>query len=239
MVGILSGIFFSQGTHTAMIVAGLLYMFSIVLDCVDGMIARLKKNGTAVGRIIDGFADYIVGISVYTGFGIGLSKANYPLPLGLWVLFGIAAVSHIFHAMIVDYYRIEFMSHGLGKITSTRDANEKFKAELDSKKHERGHLLDKILIAAYIGYSHLQMFQADKVEKYDRKSYYRANKFMILLWFWIGPTAHAVVIILSALFFKPEIFLIYTIILANIWMLVLWIIQVKINRKVLLPELKK
>lgn len=237
-VGILSGIFFSQGTLTSFIVAGLLYTFSIVLDCVDGMIARLKKNGSAVGRIIDGFADYIVGISVYVGFTNGLIKAGYELPFNLWILITLAAISHIFHAMIVDYYRMEFMSHGLGKHTTTREDNERFTTELESIKHQKGKILEKILISVYIGYSHLQMSQAEKVEKYDKKSYFRANKMMVLLWFWIGPTAHAVVIILSAFLFRPEVFLVYTIILANIWMLVLWIIQVKINRKVLLAKVK-
>lgn len=238
MVGILSGIFFTQGTLTSFLVAGLLYCFSIVLDCVDGMIARLKKNGSAVGRIIDGLADYIVGISVYVGLGNGLVRAGYHLPAPTWVLLVIAAVSHIFHAMIVDYYRVEFMSHGLGRVTSTREDNDRFRDELEKIKHQRGKFIEKFLINVYLGYSHLQLFRADRVEKYDKKTYYRTNKLMILLWFWIGPTAHAVVIILSALLFRPEIFLIYTIILANIWMIVLWIIQVRMNKKILLPVAK-
>ena len=237
IVGIISGYLFSRGTVTCFVIAGSLYFFCLVLDCVDGMIARLKKSGTAVGRIVDGFADYLVGISVYVGMGIGFDKGLINLdflPINHWWVMVIAAASHIFHAMIVDYYRAEFMAHGLGKSTSTWEEKKKFTAELNKIKHLQGKLLDKILIAVYLGYSHLQLFNLDKKEEYDRKTYYHSNKLLIRLWFWIGPTAGAFIIIISAILFRPIIFFIYTIGLANIYMIVLWIVQVKTNKKILI-----
>lgn len=237
IVGIISGYLFSRGTVTCFVIAGSLYFFCMVLDCVDGMIARLKNSGTAVGRIIDGVADYLVGISVYVGMGIGFDKGLINLdflPVNHWWIMGIAAVSHIFHAVIVDYYRAEFMAHGLGKSTSTWEEKKKFTAELKKIKHLRGKLLDKILIAVYLGYSHLQIFHLDEKEEYDRKTYYQSNKLLVLLWFWIGPTAGAFIIIISAILFRPIIFFAYTIGAANIYMIVLWIIQVKTNKKILI-----
>jgi len=234
VVGLGSGYFFSRGDRTSFIVAGILYFFCLVLDCVDGMIARLKKSGTAVGRIIDGFADYLVGISVYIGMGVGFSKGFVNIdfwPYSHWFLLSIAAVSHIFHAMIVDYYRVEFMSHGLGKVTSVWEEKKIFQKELDKIKHDPGKWLDKILISVYLGYSHLQIFRLKQTEQFIRKEYFHSNKLMILLWFWIGPTAHIFVLILAAILFRPIIFFVYTIGLANIYMLVLWIIQVKINQR--------
>jgi phosphatidylglycerophosphate synthase len=237
IVGIISGFLFSRGTVTCFVIAGSLYFFCMVLDCVDGMIARLKNSGTAVGRIIDGVADYLVGISVYVGMGIGFDKGLINLdflPINHWWIMVIAAVSHIFHAVIVDYYRAEFMAHGLGKSTSTWEEKKKFTAELNKIKHLRGKLLYKILIAVYLGYSHLQLFHLNEKEEYDRKTYYHSNKLLIRLWFWIGPTAGAFIIIISAILFRPIIFFIYTIGLANIYMIVLWIIQVKTNKKILI-----
>jgi len=236
IVGIISGYFFSRGTVTCFVLGGSLYFLCMVTDCVDGMLARLKNSGTAVGRIIDGAADYSVGISAYVGLGIGLSIAGHQLPFSLyishWTLLGIAAVSQIFHAMLVDYYRNEFMAHGLGKIKSTWEEKNHFTEELYKIEHEKGKLLDKILIAIYLGYSHLQVFHLDEKEEYDRDKYYAANNMLIRLWFWIGPTAHAFVFIISAILFRPIIFFIYTIGVANIWMIVLWIIQVKVNKKI-------
>ena len=234
IVGMLSGYFFSRGDVTSYIIAGILYFFCLVLDCVDGMIARLKKNGTPVGRIVDGFADYVVGVSVYIGLAIGFSKGIVSIefwPYHPTILLLIAAASHIFHAMIVDYYRVEFMSHGLGKVTSVWDERKIFTEEMDRIKHMPGKWLDKILIAVYLGYSHLQIFRLNEKEKYNRRAYYKSNKFMILLWFWIGPTAHVFVLIIAAILFRPIIYFIFTIGVANIYMIILWIIQVKINQR--------
>ncbi|RLC58780.1 MAG: hypothetical protein DRH89_00155 [Candidatus Cloacimonadota bacterium] len=234
IVGMLSGYFFSRGDVTSYIIAGILYFFCLVLDCVDGMIARLKKNGTPVGRIVDGFADYVVGVSVYIGLAIGFSKGIVSIefwPYHPTILLLIAAASHIFHAMIVDYYRVEFMSHGLGKVTSVWDERKIFTEEMDRIKHMHGKWLDKILIAVYLGYSHLQIFRLNEKEKYNRRAYYKSNKFMILLWFWIGPTAHVFVLIIAAILFRPIIYFIFTIGVANIYMIILWIIQVKINQR--------
>ncbi len=237
IVGIISGYFFSRGTVTSFVIGGSLYFLCMVSDCVDGMIARLKNSGTAVGRIIDGFADYIVAISVYVGMGIGFEKGLINLdflPINHWWIMAIAAASHIFHSMLVDYYRAEFMAHGLGKATSTFEEKKKFTAELNKIKHLQGKLLEKVLIALYLGYSHLQIFHLEEKEEYDRKTYYHSNKQLIRLWFWIGPTASAFIIIISAILFRPIIFFIYTIGIANIYMIVLWIIQVRTNKKILI-----
>ena len=234
IVGLFAGFFFSLGDVTSYFIAGILYFFCLVLDCVDGMIARLKKNGTPVGRIVDGFADYIVGISVYIGLGIGFGKGLVPIdfwPYSYWLLLIISAASYIFHAMIVDYYRVEFMSHGLGKVTSVWEERRIFTEEMDRIKHVKGKWLDKILIAIYLGYSHLQIFHLDEKEQYNRKAYYKSNKLMILLWFWIGPTAHVFVMIISAILYRPIIYFIFTIGVANIYMIILWIIQVKIKQR--------
>ena len=235
IVGLVSGFFFSRGDVTSFAIAGGLYFLCVVLDCVDGMIARLKKNGTPVGRLVDGVADYIVSIAVYVGLGIGFEKGLVNLdflPINHWWVLSIAAVSHIFHAMIVDYYRVEFMAHGLGKVTSVVEENRIFREEMDRIKHMPGKWLDKIIIAIYLGYSHLQIFRMKNNESYDRKKYYHANKLMVLLWFWIGPTAHIFVIIIAAFLYRPIIHFIYVIGLANIYLLVLWIIQVKIKQRI-------
>lgn len=243
IVGIISGYFFSRGDVVSFAIAGSLYFFSIVLDCVDGMIARLKNSGTPVGRIIDGVSDYIVGISVYIGMGIGFGKGLINidfLPFNYWWFIAIAAISHVVHAMLVDYYRAEFMAHGLGKQTSTWEEKEKFAAELSKIKHQKGKLFEKILIAVYLGYSHLQLFKMDinmdAKEEYNRLTYFRSNKLLIRLWFWIGPTAGAFIIIISAFLYRPIIFFAFTIGLANIYMIILWIIQIKTNKKILIKN---
>ena len=62
--GIAAGVSFSRGDYRYFILGGVFYGLANVLDCLDGMIARVKKNGTKTGRLIDGYVDYIVNMSV-------------------------------------------------------------------------------------------------------------------------------------------------------------------------------
>src|SRR5665647_2867156 len=54
--GVIGGFFYSFGNHSAFIIGAILVLLYNVVDCSDGQLARLKKNGTAVGRILDGIA---------------------------------------------------------------------------------------------------------------------------------------------------------------------------------------
>jgi phosphatidylglycerophosphate synthase len=53
---------------TAFTLAGALLLFaSVILDCADGMLARLTGGGSRFGMLLDGFVDTVVGISVWYG----------------------------------------------------------------------------------------------------------------------------------------------------------------------------
>ena len=58
-LGITGGYFYSRGTDISCIYGAFFYLMFNVFDCSDGQLARLKKNGTPGGRLIDGIADYI------------------------------------------------------------------------------------------------------------------------------------------------------------------------------------
>jgi len=52
----------------AFTLAGALLLFaSVILDCADGMLARLTGAGSRFGMLLDGFVDSVVGISVWYG----------------------------------------------------------------------------------------------------------------------------------------------------------------------------
>jgi phosphatidylglycerophosphate synthase len=57
IIGMIGGVVIAFNTETYLIIASLLLIIYDVLDCSDGQLARLKKNGTSVGRILDGVAD--------------------------------------------------------------------------------------------------------------------------------------------------------------------------------------
>ncbi|MDT8324097.1 MAG: CDP-alcohol phosphatidyltransferase family protein, partial [Bacteroidota bacterium] len=73
LCGVLGGVAFGIGGTTALLAAAALLVVYDVLDCSDGQLARLKQNGTRIGRILDGVADYVVATAVYLGMGFGFA----------------------------------------------------------------------------------------------------------------------------------------------------------------------
>ncbi len=233
MAGIASGIFFFFGDATSFLYGGLLYAFSYILDCVDGMIARLKKTGTPVGRIIDGAGDYVNTVAVYTGFAFGLARAGYELPASPFLLVSLAGASFILHSMNIDYFRNEFMAHALGKANTVYEDIKLSSSRLEKLKQEKGKHFEKFLLRVYIKYSNIQIFNAPTKRIFDRKEYYDANISLLRLWNWIATPTTVLVLVVSSCLYKPVIFFFYILGAANIWMLVLWIIQTRTIRKLI------
>jgi phosphatidylglycerophosphate synthase len=235
--GIVSGFFYAMGDKKSFLYAGLFYALSHLLDCCDGMIARMKKTGTPIGRIIDGWADYTTSTAVYVGLLIGLSQGSFQLPVSSPLLLMIpASFSLLVHCIIVDRYRYEFMAHGLGKTNTLREDLELFSAELKKLRKIKGKYLEKILIISYLGYTKLQLKKSVKKRQYPQDKYYKSNKPLLHLWNWIGLSTHISVMILATFLYDPMIFFYYVIVLANGWMLIVIILQVRTNKKIAVKE---
>jgi len=230
--GIMSGIMFSFGTKRSFIYAGILYGLTRVLDCSDGMIARLKKNGTPVGRIVDGVVDYINAIAVFAGMGIGLSKSGLSLPVNPWILLIIAGGCMAVHAMVNDFYKNEFETHALGKKKSNTDDKKIFADELNKLKQNQTKPIDRFLIKLYLKYLNIQRSKSPQKGNYDQKKYYQINKIMMRFWTTIATSTYILMIMISAFLFEPKIFFYFSILAANIWMIVSWGVQRIFNKRI-------
>ena len=67
LVGFASGYSFSQGNSISSIFGGLLQELTLILDCVDGQLARAKNMASDLGRLIDGIAGYFAYLAVVYG----------------------------------------------------------------------------------------------------------------------------------------------------------------------------
>jgi phosphatidylglycerophosphate synthase len=224
-LGIAGGFFFAGGSPRYWIIGGLLYGLSNILDCCDGMVARLKKNGTITGRIVDGMVDYVSSLSVYVGFGIGLSKAvsanSVVLPCNPWILISLAMLSHAAHAVFSDKYRNGYLN--LKKPVSAETERDQFIGELDRLKKIKGHALDRTLIKTYLWYAHVQTGKIRYGQKPIRPERFSALK--AILWNLIGPSTHISFLLGAACFFKPMIYFIFVIGFANVWMITIFLAQ--------------
>jgi phosphatidylglycerophosphate synthase len=226
--GIATGVLFAFGFY---IYGGIVLFISNVFDCVDGQLARLKHNGTKIGRIIDGAIDYVTGASVFIGLGISLSmdSGDYFIT---WIVVILAAVSRIFQNFFFDYYRNEYLSYVYNKVANLEDEIREFKDESKRLESLKGKKFEKFLIDIYIKYSKLQRKSNNhKAFSVSPEEYKKANKFILRLWSWLGSTTHLTLIIIFSIVQHIEIYLIATIVIGNFFMLVFLAYQSYLNNR--------
>ncbi|MEO8513681.1 MAG: CDP-alcohol phosphatidyltransferase family protein [Ignavibacteria bacterium] len=252
IIGSASGVLFGFGAFTFLIIGGALYFTSNVLDCADGQIARLKKNGTKVGRIVDGFVDYIVSIFVFIGISIGLTKQFHIHEVSLWgnsflqwspvtyiwIVGILGAISSAVQAFYFDFFRNKFLEVVYGKASNIIEEIKEYEQEQERLRlDEKGsHVFQRFLIGIYLKYSSLQLkIQKDHEEnqveqKPNPKVYYAKNRILLRLWSYVGSTTHITLCVICALLNNMEAFLLICILPLNLLMIVLFLVQKKVNR---------
>ena len=75
--GIIGGLFLGFGGYTNSLVAILLFQLFLILDCVDGEVARIKKMFSLKGKLLDLIANDIVFISLFSGLIFKIFNGNY------------------------------------------------------------------------------------------------------------------------------------------------------------------
>ena len=186
-----------------------------------------------IGRIVDGTVDYVNGVVIYVGFFVGINRAGFDFFLPNWILVLGAGLCMIFHSVVIDYYRSKFLAHALGKKRSPREDKEMFSKELKKLKKQKGRLVEKFFIHLYLGYSHVQVNKAVKKRIYKKDEYYRTNKRIMQLWSLIGSSTYIFAFMISGILFRPTILFWYAIVAANIFTIILWIVQARKNHRII------
>lgn len=258
MVGVAGGVFFGLGTPLSLIVGAGCYFLSNVLDCADGQIARLKKNGSRIGRIVDGFIDYVVSIAVFLGIAIALAsgaRAGVVPPfasavLGLtdassiivyaWVLTALAGASTAYQAFHFDLVRNDYMKFVYGKGSSLETEITEFEEERAmtvAQKKGPGKFIDLLLIDIYLRYTRLQLKSqqsagaAADIRCASPEAYAQHNKTLLRAWSFVGSTTHITLCVACALAGNLELFLLVTFIPLNLLALTLQVLQARAHRR--------
>ncbi|NOT80980.1 MAG: CDP-alcohol phosphatidyltransferase family protein [Bacteriovoracaceae bacterium] len=206
------------------------FMFA-VLDCCDGMQARMKKNGSEFGRFIDGLVDYTANIACYFALGFGVSKV-YPMTgdIPTWYLVIAAGLSKALHSILYDHYLMEYMSYDRGDPGFVQKEIAEIRQKLAiTKADPNGSKRRLFMLKAYLGFTSLQASKEAQPFKFDTRRYVEKNYRSIQLWGLIGPSWHMFFLIAAFLFSQPGVLFIYAIIFANLWMLAMLFYQRKIN----------
>ncbi len=234
-VGVMGGICYGLGNPQAVAVGALLYGLSIVLDCSDGQLARLKKNGTRLGRILDGLIDYVVSLAMYIGIGIGLAPESQDAWIW-WLLLLSAGLSNLFHSAVLDYYRNRFTDCIQGTSSTKDDDFLGFKREYEALAGMRGQRLRQTTIWLYLKYLTLQKrittrWDEAKISPTSSQDFYSRNKIALRLWTFLGSTTQGTLLIVTSLLDRIDLYFWGMIVVGNIWAAVMYAVQNRIDQR--------
>ncbi len=74
--GLMAGVCVSRGTVEAQLLAFWLYEVRMILDCLDGSLAREKKMYSEFGRQMDGIGDGVAFVGLLVGAGVAFSREH-------------------------------------------------------------------------------------------------------------------------------------------------------------------
>ena len=197
-------------------------LLSNVLDCMDGMLARLHGTSSPFGYVLDGFGDHVGVFAIMVGIGHLLSS-RHGQPLEWWILTAAAIISLAWLSALVDGMRVEWMRivHG-----HRRDRAAELAALVEEARtwqREGKHRGYRLVIAFYVAYARLwgldSAASGDSMVDRDPPAgrWAAMNKPILRLALLGGPTMQLTAIILAAAFNRLEWFLWGMLLFGNVW----------------------
>jgi phosphatidylglycerophosphate synthase len=110
VTGVLAGVSLWLGADRPplRLVAAVLLWWSVVLDCTDGYVARMRQQISRTGVILDGFVDAVVGLAVLLAL-TSVAARQHPGAL-IWVLGAVAIASSEAQCFLFDVAKERYVT---------------------------------------------------------------------------------------------------------------------------------
>jgi len=232
VMGVISAFFYSFGSKEAFLFAAAFYAIYYLFDLSDGQVARLKNNGTKLGRIIDGIADYVTHLAIYIGLGIGIGNN-----LNTWLLVIAALISLMVQVILFDFYRNRYLEYIVGEVNLFGDDLKQFQQEYEELKSARGKLTEKTIYILYLKYLGVQQLfisktaKEQKIKKFDSVDFLKRNKLIIRLWSFMGSSLHITLLIVMSVLNHIDLYLYGILIFINIYAVLMVVLQALTDSK--------
>ena len=95
VVGFGAAACFAWGTWPARLIGALLFQGSLIIDCVDGEVARFTRSFSALGAWIDAASDRVKEYAAYAGLAIGAARFGDDIWLLATVVMAVQTIRHI------------------------------------------------------------------------------------------------------------------------------------------------
>lgn len=229
IVGVLAGAALAWGADRpgARLAGGVLLFVAVVLDCCDGQLARARGIFSTTGAVLDGIADYVVGIAFHVG-------ATYVLVSHygsgwFWLLGFAGMMSGAVQMALFDHTKTRYTAQvspgyaereeDLGKIASERDA-----------ARAAGRRGDAFLLGVYERYTRAQHVTVRIAPASDPEAHRAANRGRMYAWTFLGSGTHnAVSYLLAALsfFWLPALtaFFVVNLTLFNVFLMLMLLLE--------------
>lgn len=212
-VGLLGGLAIGTApvNHSLQIVLGAALVYcSILLDCADGQLARLRGQSSMVGRMLDGTVDVVPVAATFVGFFAFMCRAGYD-PIYLNVLGWSAGYSMKWHVHSYDHAKNVYLKNVLppGQHSNPLPTLEEIAAERDRHLRE-GDWLGAMILRGFMRFTRSQRggWQDGRVglglrgtqTNAERSLYRERFRGTMRLWTWNGLATHLALLVVAALF---------------------------------------
>jgi len=104
LIGLSAALAFAQGSRAWMVVGALALQLSLVVDCVDGEVARATRRFSALGAWLDASTDRVKEYAAYAGLATGAVIGGSP---AWWVAVVLIVVQTVRHMSDYNFSRVQ------------------------------------------------------------------------------------------------------------------------------------
>lgn len=171
IIGIGAGVCFYFNDFWINVLAVVLLVWANSFDSADGQLARMTGQYSRLGRILDGMAGDIWFVCIYAAICLRENETSTFFMAHPWVIWVVAAVTGIFHAMqaaMADYYRQFHLFFVKGKSGSELEDSA---AKLWKQFHELAwskNFWQKLVLMFYANYTTGQEKRTPAMQKLRR-----------------------------------------------------------------------
>lgn len=155
-LGIGAGILFYPDNILINIIGIILLVWANIYDSADGQLARMTKQYSEIGRILDGLAGDLWFLSIYICIVLRTCRDNIFFnhhPYLIWIIACLAGISHILQSSMADRFRqfhLYLLNRGANKELTKA---EQIKLQI---KERHNSFLQKFILWLYWFYTRLQ-----------------------------------------------------------------------------------
>jgi phosphatidylglycerophosphate synthase len=221
LVGVSGGVMIALATPAWVATGAVLVWVFLILDCADGEMARRKGGGSRLGRILDGFSDYLVAIAMHLGLLILAIRIPAFDGVSPWVIFLVvllAGVCKAVHSALYDAAKQRFRA-GLGHTSSGLESMDVLRAAYA----EAIYWSERWFLRIYMVYTAMQRTSGGVTHE-DRPP----SQAEFLAWTLLGPTLRTMLVsaVLLAYLWEPSALAAYPVFgigVFNVWLVLLMI----------------